>query len=78
MFLAVTPPDTNTVDNVALLGLISKTTSLVRARGTRSPVNDVQLAILPAATNCSFSQCKYPAFFEYRNAPNTEKETKDI
>ena len=48
LLLAVTPPDTDTVDNVALLGLVAKTTSLVRARGARSTVDDVQLAVLPA------------------------------
>ena len=48
VFLAVAPADTDAVDNIALLGLVAKTTSLVRARGTRSTVDDVQLAVLPA------------------------------
>ena len=48
LFLAVTPADTDTVDNVALLGLVAKTAGLVGARGTRSTVDDVQLAVLPA------------------------------
>ena len=48
VLLAVTAADTDAVDHVALLGLVAKTTSLVRARGTRSTVDDVQLAVLPA------------------------------
>ena len=48
MLLAVTTADADAVDNVALLGLVAKTTSLVRARGARSTVDDVQLAVLPA------------------------------
>ena len=48
LLLAVTPPDTDTVDNVALLGLVAQPASLVRARGTGSTVDDVQLTVLPA------------------------------
>jgi len=49
LFLAVTPPDTDTVDNIALLGLVTKTASLVRAGRTGGTVDDVQLTVLPAA-----------------------------
>jgi len=48
LFLAVTPPDTNTVDDISLLGLVSETASLIRARRTRCSVDNVQLAVLPA------------------------------
>ena len=48
VFLAVTPADTDAVDNIALLGLVAQSASLVRARGTGSTVDDVQLAVLPA------------------------------
>jgi hypothetical protein len=46
--LAVTAADTDTVDNVSLLGLVPQTTSLVGARGAGSAVDDVQLTVLPA------------------------------
>ena len=49
LLLAVAAADTDTVDNVALLGLVAETTSLVGARGTRGTVDDVQLTVLPAA-----------------------------
>ena len=48
VFLAVTPADTDTVDNVALLGLVAEATGLVRTRGAGGTVNDVELAVLPA------------------------------
>lgn len=48
VLLAVTAADTHTVDNVALLGLVAKAASLVRARGARGAVHHVQLAVLPA------------------------------
>lgn len=56
VFLAVTPADTDTVDNVALLGLVAETTSLVGARGTGSTVDDIQLAVLPAAESGQYVQ----------------------
>ena len=48
VFLAVATADADAVDNVALLGFVAKTASLVRARRARGPVDDVQLAVLPA------------------------------
>ena len=48
MFLAVTPADTDTVNNVSLLGLVAKTAGLVGARWARGTVDDVQLAVFPA------------------------------
>lgn len=49
LFLAVTPPDTDTVDNVALLGLVTQAASLVGAGRAGCAVDDVQLTVLPAA-----------------------------
>jgi hypothetical protein len=44
--LATTTADANAVDDIALLGLVSKTAGLVRARGARGAVNNVQLTVL--------------------------------
>ena len=44
--LAATTADTDAVDDVALLGLVTKTTGLVRAGRARSAVDDVQLTEL--------------------------------
>lgn len=49
MLLAVATAHANTVDHVALLGLVTHTASLVGARRARGAVDDVQLAVLPAA-----------------------------
>ena len=56
VLLAVTTTDTNTIDNVALLGLVAETAGLVGARGTRGSVDDLQLAVLPAAFRLRFRQ----------------------
>jgi hypothetical protein len=47
--LTTTTADTDTVDNVPLLGLVTQATSLVGAGGAGSTVDDVQLTVLPAA-----------------------------
>lgn len=44
--LATTAADTDTVDDVTLLGLVTQTASLVGAGGAGSTVDDVQLAKL--------------------------------
>lgn len=44
--LAATAANTDAVDNVALLGLVAETTSLVGTGGARSTVDGVQLAEL--------------------------------
>lgn len=44
--LTATATDTGTVDDIALLGLVAETTSLVGARRTGSPVDSVQLTEL--------------------------------
>jgi len=46
---AVTPADTDAVDEIALLGLVAQTASLVGARRTGCTVNDIELAIFPAS-----------------------------
>jgi hypothetical protein len=46
---AATATDTDAVDDIALLGLVAQATSLVRARGSGSAVDDVELAVFPAA-----------------------------
>lgn len=48
-FLAASTTNADSVDDKALLGLVSETTSLVRARRTRRTVDNVQLTVLPAA-----------------------------
>ena len=44
--LTATASHTDTVDNIALLGLVAETTSLVGARGAGSTVDSVQLTEL--------------------------------
>lgn len=44
--LTATTSHTGTVDDIALLGFVAETTSLVRARRTGSPVDSVQLTEL--------------------------------
>jgi hypothetical protein len=47
--LAVTTANTDTIDDIALLGFVSETPGLVRSRWAGSTVDDVQLAIFPAS-----------------------------
>lgn len=47
--LAVTPLDADTVDHVALLGLVAEATGLVRPSRARRAVDRGQLAVLPRA-----------------------------
>lgn len=53
--LAATTTNADAVDDEALLGLVSQSAGLVRARRTRSAVDDVQLSVL--AEGCSLSKC---------------------
>ena len=46
---AVTAANTDTVDNVTLLGLVPETASLIGARRTGGAVDDVQRTVLPAS-----------------------------
>lgn len=52
--LAATTADADTVDDIALLGLVSETTGLVGARGARGTVDNVQLTKLYL---CTLSKC---------------------
>ena len=55
--LATTTANSDTVDNIALLGLVTKTASLVGARWARSAVDDVQLSELYFALSAKFNEC---------------------
>lgn len=55
--LATTTADSDTVDNIALLGLVTQSTSLVGAGWTGSAVDDVQLAELYYALSAMFNEC---------------------
>jgi hypothetical protein len=45
---AVTPAHTNAVDDIALLGLVTESASLVGTRRTRCTVDHIKLSVLPA------------------------------
>ena len=47
--LPVSSSDSHSVDEVALLGLVAQSPSLVRSRGSRSSVDDGELSVLPAS-----------------------------
>lgn len=47
--LAATAADADAVNHVALLGLVTEATGLVRARGTRSAMDGRELTVLPAS-----------------------------
>ena len=49
MLLTITAAYAHTIDNVSLFCFVAKPPSLVGARRARSPVDDIQLAVLPAA-----------------------------
>ena len=44
--LAATTANSNAVDDIALLGLVTEAAGLVGARGPGGPVDNVQLAVL--------------------------------
>lgn len=44
--LATSTANTDTIDDIALLGLVTKTASLIRARRARSTMDDIQLSEL--------------------------------
>lgn len=73
--LAVTATNSDTVDDIALLGFISKSTRFVRTRWTRSSVDNVQLTIFPASDKLhKTSITKGRA----QNIPNTQEESQDV
>ena len=47
MLLSITAAHAHAIDNVSLFCFVAKPPSLVRARRPRSPVDDIQLAVLP-------------------------------
>jgi hypothetical protein len=55
--LATSTADTDTVDNIALLGLVTKTASLVGTRWAGGTVDDVQLSKLYYALSAKFNEC---------------------
>lgn len=54
--LAATSANANTVDDKALLGLVTETVSLIRAGGAGGTVNGLQLTVLPASDSENESQ----------------------
>ena len=78
VFLAVTPADTDTVDNVALLGLVAKTARLVRTGRARRAVDHVKLTVLPAPESHKHSISNTILSQDAANAPHAEQETEDI
>jgi hypothetical protein len=64
-FFAVTPPDTDTVDNVALLRFVAKTTGLVRTGRTGRAMDNIQLPVFPTPIPCAINNLsdasKYPS-----------------
>ena len=81
VLLAVTPANSHTVDDVALLGLVAQSASLVRAGGTGNTVDDVQLTVLPATRFASMAvsiHCAFRGSKATQNAPHAEKESEDI
>ena len=55
--LATSTADTDTVDNIALLGLVTQTACLIRTRWAGSTVDDVQLSKLYYALSAKFNEC---------------------
>ena len=76
VLLAVTTANADTVDDVALLSLVTEAASLVRAGGAGSTVNNVQLTVFPAPADLPFKHID--KLFHSRNVPNAEQESEDI
>ena len=76
VLLAVTAADADAVDNVALLGLVAETTSLVGARGAGCAVDNVQLAVFPATIRDLAKSS--PDVVERWSIPNAKQEAKDV
>jgi hypothetical protein len=75
---AITPTNTNSVDEITLLGLVSQTTSLVGTRRTGCTVYNVQLTIFPASTSIftvSLGQANFR--LKYAARKSTEIQDKD-
>jgi hypothetical protein len=74
--LTTTTTDTDTVDNVTLLGLVAQTTSLVRARRTRSTVDDVQLSNGSLVLNL-LPICVISYLYSQQRTRSKKRETSD-
>jgi hypothetical protein len=55
--LATTTTNSDAIDNIALLGLVAQTASLVGTRRTGSTVDDIQLSELYFALSAKFNEC---------------------
>lgn len=55
--LASTTANTDAVDDIALLGLVTQTAGLVWSRWAGCAVNDIQLAKLYYALSAMFNEC---------------------
>lgn len=47
--LPVSPPDSDSVDEITLLGLVAQSPCLVGSRGSASSVDDCQLSVFPTS-----------------------------
>ena len=74
MLLAVAAANAHAVDNVALLGLVSEATGFVRPRWARRAVNNVELAVFPAAEAIKH----FAAQVALQNSPHAEEEAQYI
>jgi hypothetical protein len=68
--LATSTANTDTVDNVSLLGLVTQTTSLIRARWAGSTVDDIQLSELYYAVSANVQRLYSKSiFFREKESP---------
>jgi hypothetical protein len=68
--LAASTTDTNTVDDIALLGLVTQTAGLVGTRWAGCSVNDIQLSKLYFALSAKFNECIARSIGEMSTSPN--------
>ena len=72
--LATSTADSDTVDNIALLSLVTETASLVGTRWAGCAVDDVQLSELYFALSAKFNECIAGASSKYylRRCPQSD------
>ena len=75
--LTTTAADTHTVDDIALLGLVSKAAGLVGAARARRAVDDVELAVLPAAASRLVSRTPILAIQTTDRTRSRKRRTSD-
>jgi hypothetical protein len=75
--LATSTANTSTVDNIALLGLVPKTASLVGAGWTGGAVDDVQLSKLYFALSAKFNECIAGASSRCPPSPNVMRRPRE-